>query len=462
MTIKTTEAQHADFLRLHEAGASYKEIGQRYGLHAETVRYWTGRLPSRTRAQEQVVRRSGVLSRFDPEIKERLLRLHQAHPATGADLLLARLKAEFKAEGEPYAVTAQPNTPSRTTVERLLAGLPDVRRRRVKREKVAAPAMAQQVHECWEIDVKTDIQLENGTLLNLLTVREVRGEVCVTAELLDAGYRSPGSGGRSRRVTFAELRQVLRGAFVRYATLPDAIQTDSEVVFVGEPTRIFPAPFTLWLVGLGIKQRVIQHGKPQQNGAVERAHQTLYKAVIVGQEHQPPATLRADLAGTLDTLANDFPSRARECKQRPPHTAHPELLHPRRPYTQEQEATLFRIERVHDYLAGFIWRRKLSDKGQVSLGGNDTRYNLGVDQTRFPAGSTVLARFDPNDQTFVFHVDPQPQILTTDPTLALGDEIVRKPVRNLSPKDLCGSDLEPSPPCSPLALTATSVALSPP
>lgn len=66
------------------------------------------------------------------------------------------------------------------------------------------------------------------------------------------------SGGlRGRRLSWQEVRGVIRRAFTRWETMPDSIQTDNEVCLGGQPSDPMPSRLTLWLVGLGVQHRFI-------------------------------------------------------------------------------------------------------------------------------------------------------------------------------------------------------------
>ncbi len=195
---------------------------------------------------------------------------------------------------------------------------------------------------------------------------------------------------------------------------------------------------------MGIRHRQIQPSRPTQNGAVERAHQTLMREAIIGNTHLSLTGLQRALQQGLERLANDLPSRAAGCHGQPPHLAHPELLQPSLvdgliPYSQVHELERFDLARVDAHLAQFTWRRVVSQQGQVNLGVYETRYQVG----KAWAGQTVLVRFDPLSRTHVFYTDPTPACPVTDARLQLGDELVRCAVRKLAKEDLCGFSLMP-------------------
>jgi hypothetical protein len=275
------------------------------------------------------------------------------------------------------------------------------------------------VHQRWEIDFKMGIALEDGTLVNLLTVCDPVGEACLGAFVFPAGQ----VGRKAKRVTFPQLRGGLRTSFALWGTLPDEIQTDGEAVFVGQPQDSFPSRFTLWLVGLNIDHLVIRSGMPTDNAEVERGHRTVNDYAIVGNEDAHVTQLQHILDEAVHELTFELSSRAEGCGGLAPIVAHPELLKPRHPFQARHELAVFDLKRVDNYLATFTWERKVGKTGQITIGGHHQRYSVG----RAYAHQQVLVRFDPTDRHFVFFDANKPN-----------HEIGRRPARNLEVADITG------------------------
>ena len=169
------------------------------------------------------------------------------------------------------------------------------------------------------------IALEDETLVNLHTIRDVVGAVCIGAELTVAGKK----GDFAKKVTLAQLRDSLRKGFTKWQTMPEEIQTDNETLFVGSngsAKDAFPAKFTLWLIGLGIEHRAIRAGVCTDNAEVERCHRTLDDYVFSGNKHLPMPKLQEKLDYAQRELAFELPSFAHGCQGQPPVQAHPQLL----------------------------------------------------------------------------------------------------------------------------------------
>jgi transposase InsO family protein len=411
MSPQTTPAQRQDFYHRHLAGATYHQIAVAAGVAWACVRYWCRRLRQGGPAESAYPQRpGGLMSRFDPKIRFRILYLRLKHPRWGPTPIRHGLGAFPALRDLPL--------PSPAVIGRYLHQWPRFRRppaATVVRQRPRPPTAVQQR---WQIDFKLGIPLSDGRLVNLHTVRDPVGAACLAARLTETHLvaRKPA------RVTLPELQATLRGCFAAWHTRPDEVQTDGEGLFIGQPQDRFPSSFTLWLRGLGIAHLVIRPGVPTDNAEVERCHQTLMNYAIIGQEDLPLAELQVRVDAAVHILNHELPSHAHGCGGQPPVVAHPELLQPRRPYAGA-EGQVFDLARVDQYLATLQWTRRVSKAGQVSLGGPHIRYSVG----HLYARQQVLIRFDPADRHFVFFT-----------TADLPQDVGRQPVKNLSVADLTG------------------------
>jgi hypothetical protein len=199
---------------------------------------------------------------------------------------------------------------------------------------------------------------------SICTVRDPFGAAILASQAFDVS-----GGERGRRLSWEEVRGVIRSAFARWATLPDALQTDNEVCLGGQPTDPLPSHLTLWLVGLGVAHRFIRPNTPTDQAQIERTHRTLDGFVGLPDSHLDVTRLQQRLDAEREVHNEWFPSRASDCGGRPPLLAHPELLVARRPYRMEWERGLFDEQRVYAYLATIPLSRKVSKTGQIQLGG---------------------------------------------------------------------------------------------
>ncbi len=223
----------------------------------------------------------------------------------------------------------------------------------------------------------------------LHTVRDPVGAAFVGASLYPVA-------NKKSHVTLEQVLTTLRTCFARHG-LPEEIQTDGEGVLNSQPGDPFPSRFTLWLAGLGIRHVHARPGIPTDDAEVERSHRTLYDYALAGHLDQPLAHLRLSLEQACYELNHEYPSRAHGCYGSPPVQAHPELLHPPRPFEAQHELAHFNLERVDSFLAGQSLERKVGKTGQISIGVHHSRYCVG----RTWAGQVVQVYFDPMDRCFV-------------------------------------------------------------
>jgi hypothetical protein len=225
--------------------------------------------------------------------------------------------------------------------------------------------------------------------VHLYTARDPLGAAFVSVCLYPAT-------GKKSRVTCERVQDFLRAGFAQ-SGMPEEVQSDWERVLRPAPGDNFPSRFTLWLTGLGIAHIDARPGVPTDDAEVERGHRTVYDYAIADYLDRPLAWLQQHLPQAIQELNGEYPSRANGCQATPPLIAHPELLHPLRPFDPQDELASFDLARVDAYLATFTFERKVGKTGQISLGWNDTRYTVGRDW----AGQTVQVRFDPHDRCFV-------------------------------------------------------------
>jgi transposase InsO family protein len=417
MSQQTTPAQRRGFYERHRQEETYPEIAQRAGVSKECVRYWCRRQRDGGSTQTMYPHEPrGWLSEFDARVRYGILRLRLEHPHWGPGRIRANLKKRPSLQGL--------RLPSDASIGRYLHQWPCFRRQTRPKLPLVRPHQPTVVHQCWQIDFKVGIALQDGSQVDLHTVRDPVGEACLEAKL----YPTQIVNTRTVRVALEHVRTTLRVCFARWHTLPDEVQTDGESTLVTSRRDDFPTVFTLWLTGLGIAHRVIRPGTPTDNAEVERGHRTLNDYAIIGNEDKPLPQLQTILDQAVDELAFELPSRAHGCQGKPPVEAHPELVQPRRPFQPEHELALFDLHRVDAFLATFTWRRKVGKTGQICLGGHHHYYTVG----RAYAQRDVLIRFDPLDRHFVFY----------DPA-ASGQELGRRPARGLAVEDL--TDLVTSP-----------------
>ena len=229
-----------------------------------------------------------------------------------------------------------------------------------------------------------------GHRASICSIREPLGAAILASQAFDVT-----GGERGRRLSWEEVRGVIRSACTEWETLPDALQTDHEAGLAGAPTDPYPSQLTLWLVGLGVVHQFIRPHTPTDQPQIERTHRTLDGFVGLPDRSLDLATLQQRLDRERVQHNHFLPSRASDCAGRPPLVAHPALLQPRRRYRPEWERALFDEQRVYAYLASIPLSRRVSSVGQIQIGAHV--YSVG----RAVAGQTVAVVCDAATHTWV-------------------------------------------------------------
>jgi len=421
----TTPTQRGTFYELHQQGLSYREIADQYEVSKECVRNWCRRQRDGGSCESRYHKApTGILSHFDWKVPYYVLRLRLQHPHWGPERIRHRLPKQPSLKGVKL--------PSRAQIGRYLHQWPRFRRQPKKQVEDRRPDPPTKVHQRWQLDFKINIPLKDDTAVDLHTVRDPVGEVCIGAVV----HLTESVTIRSKRVPMEAARSTLRRCFNDWQTLPDEVQTDNEPTLVTTREDGFPSDFTLWLTGLGIKHLATRPGTPTDNAEVERCHRTVNDYAIVGNERHPVVALQSILDESVLELAIDLPSRAEGCAGRAPLEAHPELLYPKRSFRAEHELAHFDLQRVDAFLSTFTWTRKVGKYGQICIGGHHKYYSVG----RAYARKAVVVRFDPTDRYFVFYL-PHAQQDSSDRTG--WQEINRRPARDLEVEDITGLALWP-------------------
>jgi transposase-like protein len=422
-----TPAEREHIYRAKLRGCTFHEIAAELNCSLETVRKWWRHAREQGRSALALTQRgrppTGILSHFAPAVITHALALKRANPRWGPN----RVRVELQQEQALYGFAL----PSRSRLALLFkTECPEcVGVRRPKRPAAPQPARPSAVHECWQLDMQEGIYLANGCVATICTIRDVVGAAILASQAFDVT-----NGRRYRKLNWQEVRQVIRSACTRWETLPDAIQTDNEVCLAGQPTDPAPSQLTLWLIGLGVVHRFSRPGQPTDQAQIERTHRTLDNFAHLLDRPPDLATLQQRLDLEREQYNQWFPSRASDCGGRPPLLAHPELCHPRRPYRVEWERELFNVQHLYDYLATIELTRKVTQVGQIQLGGR----SVGIG--RAYARQTVTVRCDADARQWV--------VSTED-----GAEVARLPIQGVDVTTLSGVRDEPLMGGEPIQLT---------
>jgi transposase InsO family protein len=215
-------------------GVRVAELCRQYGISRETGYKWLNRfkregydgLEEKSRAPQ-----SSPLAKAE-EVVHGILQAREAHPRWGPtklrDLLRRRLGEE---------------TPSRSTIARVLRRFGRVRERRSRRPlsviERAPSVVAAAPNDVWTVDFKGWWRALDGCRCEPLTVRDAFSRFLLAVEVLES-------------TAGAEVRKVFEGIFRKYG-LPSAIQCDNGSPFISVHGRGGPTALSAWWISLGIQ-----------------------------------------------------------------------------------------------------------------------------------------------------------------------------------------------------------------
>lgn len=401
------EAEKRLIVQRKEQGKTLCEMTEELSCAYETVRKWW----RWQRDQRPVLPRGrpkqGVLSTFPTWMKTELVALKQAHPHWGPPNV--KVELQKRKPGLTEKLPSDARLAALFKVECPQAVQPRVRRAYPEK----APGEVKRVHIRWQIDAKEAIRIGEHDFANVLDVRDPAGALMIASQAFLTTSKT-----HWRKINLNEIQNTLRQAFQTWGK-PLEIQTDRETVYVGSTDHNFPSPFTLWLVGLGLKHVVSRSHRPTDQAHVERNHRTLAEMAWMDQRFESLDELQASLDDHRQRYLECLPVKAADCQGRPPLVAHPEARFSGRPYHAALEWQQFDMQLVDQYLSQRVWTRKVAGKGVVSFGAH--HYYVGSAYV----GQSISGQFIPETRAFRFQ--------TADGAL-----IRELPAKGLDKSDLLG------------------------
>lgn len=363
-------------------GVTLPQIATELGCAYETVRKWWRWQRDGRKNRPRGRPKRGILSTYPARVATEAVVIKKAHPHWGP----ANVKVELRKR--------LPELGNRLPSEARLAALfkvecPEAVQAHVRRaypEK--PPGQVGQPHVRWQIDAKEAVRIGESDFANILDVRDPVGALMIASQAFLTTSKQ-----HWRKITLVEIQNTLRQAFQAWGR-PLEIQTDRETVYVGSDDHNFPSPFTLWLVGLGIKHVVSRSHRPTDQAQVERNHRTLADMAWRDQHFDDLAQLQTALDDHRQRYHEDLPVKAANCLGQPPLVVHPEARFSGRPYHPALEWELFDMQRVDLYLSQYVWTRKVTGNGVVSFGAH--HYYVG----RAYIGQTISGQFIPETRSF--------------------------------------------------------------
>lgn len=78
------------------------------------------------------------------------------------------------------------------------------------------------MHEVWQVDHQEGHQLGDGSIATVCNIRDPYGAAMIASQAFEVKTEK-----RWRKLTWEEVRQVLRSGFCEWETLPDGVQTET-------------------------------------------------------------------------------------------------------------------------------------------------------------------------------------------------------------------------------------------
>jgi hypothetical protein len=386
MQRRTTLVDREEIVALKQSGFTYDQIAVTTGWSKETVRrVWRAyRDHSSAGLLGQPLGRpaTGSLSTFDPLIRYVALRLKREHRKHGPDVILADMHLRSSLKGLRLPSPPTLGRYYQQFGERLITPRRHLQLPRESGQLTSARAP----HDVWQLDFDEGLNLLPLGWINVLNITDLATGLKPGSFVHDAGPPQA-----RRLISWEQLREDLRDAFSQWGP-PSVIRTDRDPRLVAPGDYPVPMFFTLWLVGLGIQHETIR--RVTQNGQVERSHRTWEDRLL----YPPPADTVPEFQELVRyqiwRMNAILPSRARNCRRRPPLLAYPEARHNPRYFSRREELSIFDMERVYEFLADGRWLRRVSSQGQFSF--QSSLLYLGKQYAR----TLVTITFDPYDRQF--------------------------------------------------------------
>jgi hypothetical protein len=329
-------------LRRCQAGQTVAEIAAALALPVRTVRHFLRRtrlLGAAALVPAYAHCGSPGRSRRSP-LYEAALDLRRHHPAWGAGLIRVLLHEQRPRQPLPTERTLQ-----RWFRAAGLAPAPTGRRPVSRRQR------AQHPHDIWQMDATELVKLQTGQQISWLRlIDEYSGAVLYTKVF---------PVGRWEQVGDRPVQTELRHAFRRWGR-PKRLRIDNGAPW-GNSSGL-PTDLALWLWGLAIDLLWNHPRRPKENAVVERS-QGVSKGWI--EPHTCASVQECqDRLDRMDRIQREkYPSVDGRSRRQ----AYPQLAHSGRAYGLSWEARHWNLQRVLDGLAEYAVRRRVDQRGQVSL-----------------------------------------------------------------------------------------------
>ena len=332
---------------LKESGRTLKKIAFILALSFECVRFWYRQY--RDKGESGLISHSHKpMEKFDEKVREIALQLKREHKNWGAKVILTKMRKIPELKGLRLPSVSQLYVYYNSLDEKLLRDY-----NKDKLPSIPPEDKATQPNECWQIDFKEKVLVENVGKVSILNIRDEGSALTVGSHPHQAEDTNKAPSLTSKLVI-----EDLRFSFEKRG-LPDKIRTDRGTCFVGHPELKFPSRLTLWLCGLHVEHIINKPHCPKQNAEVERYNQTYQNMFLKEEKVSGFQHLLKKSDEFVDFLNEEYPTNSKNCKGKPPIVVNPEIYKKRRFYSKESEIELFDINRVKKFISTCYWERSV-------------------------------------------------------------------------------------------------------
>lgn len=351
---QTTTQDHQRIEMFVSQGKTSQEIAQILGCSKKVVDKWRQRFnrgmapPAMGRPQQ------GAMGSFSVVLSQQIKDWRNDYEKRGSKTMRTDLLNDGRFTGNPI--------PSLSSIQRYLSqqGLSQVYGRRTDLTKFECPK-AEKAHQTWQLDGRGNEQVGGVGTVSMLDIKDVFSHVYTGV------YPAMLRGVKSHPAT-RHYQTAVRLAAMGHG-LPQQVQTDHASVFFDNGSKSpFPTLFFLWLVALGVEPVFSRVHIPQDQGMVERSHQTVWNQVCRKSGYRNWEHFFLACQERRQWLNSCLPCSSLE--GRPPLMAFPEAQHSGKVYSCQSERGLLDLDRVFNWLELQFWHRRISKDQTVSLGGH--------------------------------------------------------------------------------------------
>lgn len=396
-----TQAEKRWISQRKATGMSLVQISLELHCSLMTVRKWWRCERDQRQVRARGRPKRGALSTFPVPVREKAVELKKAHPHWGPEMVKLEMKKVLSLKTEEL--------PSAARLSILFKqSCPEAVQPRQRRLLPPADPKGIGVHQRWQMDAKEGIPL-GVERVNVQEIHDIFSGLMIISQAFVTTTPK-----RWRRLSRSEHQEVLRLAFTKWG-MPLEVQTDNDGEFVNPEDPTLPSLFTLWLAGLGVRHVLSRPHRPTDQAQVERHHRTQGDFVWKDQTFERVEQLQIALDQQCDLYNQAYPSQAAHCHGSPPLAVFPTACATGRPYHPDLEWEMFDLKRVDDFLAQFVWTRKVAGNGTVHIA--NYYYILGRDWK----GQSVSIRFLAASRSFRFE-DAEGALISTLPAQGLDKE----------------------------------------